>query len=89
MFLASVTTFLLATIREATDLAKTGIFIHPVLVGYQDLSLIEKQSLVKNILQKPNVIIYWIDTFEVGVSIKFDSEQLCRYIPLLTLANHQ
>lgn len=65
MFATSVTSFLIATIFEAAQLAATGIRIHTALAGNPGLSLANKLILVKGQLVKPNLIYNWTRTTEV------------------------
>lgn len=69
MFLASASSFLIATLYEAAKLAAAGVMIYSGLIGYQGLSLGEKQPLVNGHLRIPNIIILSAETFGVRVWI--------------------
>lgn len=65
MFLASLASFLLATVYEATLLVAAGFLIHSGLIGYPALSQVEKQQIINGQLSKPNQIVSWSSTFAV------------------------
>lgn len=67
MFLLSTATFLLATLHEATLLAYTGIGIHSVLIGSQDLPLAERLQVANGLLSKPNAILGLVSYIEVSI----------------------
>lgn len=69
MFLASSTTFILATVQEAALLANIGIFVHLVLVGYQESPLMDKFPLVNELSIKTELILVWVGCFGVRVLI--------------------
>lgn len=69
MFLASLTSFLLATIYEAALLAAAGILIHSGLIGYPALSQVERQLIINSQISQPNYVVSWISTFAVRVLI--------------------
>lgn len=80
MFLASGSSFLIATILEVVNLAITGISIHTGLVGHQGLALLEKHILLNDQLFKPNLILAWTSTVEVRALNKMSlnsSEFIC------------
>ncbi|KAF9469469.1 hypothetical protein BDZ94DRAFT_1303186 [Collybia nuda] len=68
MFLLSTATFLLATVHEATLLAYVGIAIHSILVGSQNIPLIERLPYANNLLQKPNSVLAWAGYLEFIIS---------------------
>lgn len=69
MFFISTITFLLSTVIEATQLASDGISNYSILVGYQDLPLMERPSLVDEKMRKINIILAWTSEFLVRLLI--------------------
>lgn len=69
MFLASITTFVLATVIEGTVIARLGVFVHLVFFEYQDVAVADKLPLLDHKMHKFDLICMWASSFEVRVCI--------------------
>lgn len=76
MFIASVMSFLIATVLEGSQIASIGITIHAALTGHQGLSMLGKEALVNRQLFVPNVITEWMSSLEVRGLIKIHRKLL-------------
>lgn len=60
--------FILATIYVITKIVHTGMLVYSALIGYQNLTLIERLPLLGKKLVKINLLTVWIGPFQVRVS---------------------